>query len=68
MSTPKKPAAKKPAAKKVRCRVTAVKGDLQPNDVITLSEAAAEAAVAEGWADSSAAAVRFAAKLPQNKK
>lgn len=55
-------------SKKIKVRVLSAEGDHKANDVISLSESAAEIAVKAGWADSDPKAVAYAAKLPQNQK
>lgn len=49
--------------KKIKARVIAQHADHDVDDVITLTEAEAKAAEAEGWADSNAAAVKYAESL-----
>lgn len=46
-----------------KLRVLAATGEHQPNDVITLSDAEAKAAVAAGWADDAPEAVKYAESL-----
>lgn len=54
--------------KQVRVRILARKNGHEVNDLATMSADEARAAEKGGWADSSAAAVKHAAALPQNAK
>jgi hypothetical protein len=59
-----KAAAEKPkAATKTKARVIAAHGEHKVNDVVKLSDAELEAAVAGGWADPAPAAVAYAESL-----
>lgn len=46
-----------------KLRVLVATGEHQPDDVISLAEAAAKTAVAEGWADDTPEAVKYAEGL-----
>lgn len=50
-------------AKQTKVRVIADQGEFKINDVIAMDEAEAAAAVAAGWADSSADAVKYGESL-----
>lgn len=63
MTEPTNPQTKPEAGKKVKARVLVECSLGKPNDVVTLSEAEAKSAQADGIADANPAAVAYAEKL-----